>query len=497
MSVHWPIIRRLLASPHRVVVVDDQRHWRAVELLVLALHLASEIERRCESRTVGVLLPTGGLFPAAALAGWMTGRVVVPLNYLLKPEELQYVIDDCETDLVLTVGPMLEFLGAAPRCKHVVDLAAMNFKAVPELRWPAPADDSDLAVMLYTSGTSGKPKGVMLSHGNITSNILQVQDHVHFTRRDIVLGVLPQFHSFGLTVLTILPLAAGMKVVYSARFTPSKIVKLIREHRPTITIAIPSMYNALLATKDADAEDFASLRYTVSGGEPLPQAVFDRFKERFGITINEGYGLTETSPVSNWCRPEEFRRGSVGRPLPRIDQRIINPATGEALGPNQDGEVIMRGPNIMQGYYKLPEETARALDADGFLHTGDQGRFDNDGHLYITGRIKEMIIVGGENVFPREIEEVLNQHPTVQATGVIGVRDDVRGELPWAFVELKEDAEFNESALRQWCRERLAGYKAPREIVRVDTLPRNPTGKIMRRELVKFVPAGEPAAGLQ
>jgi len=476
-----------------VVVVDDQRHWRAVELVVLALHLAAEIERRCESRTVGVLLPTSGLFPAAALAAWMTGRVVVPLNYLLKPEELQYVIDDCETDLVLTVGPMLEFLGATPRCKHVVDLATMNFKAVPELRWPAPADDADLAVMLYTSGTSGKPKGVMLSHGNITSNIQQIQDHVHFTRRDIVLGVLPQFHSFGLTVLTIMPLVAGMKVVYSARFVPSKIVKLIRDHRPTIMIAIPSMYNALLATKDTEAQDFASLRYTVSGGEPLPQAVFDRFQERFGITINEGYGLTETSPVSNWCRPDEFRRGSVGRPLPRIDQRIINPTTGETLGPNHDGEVIMRGPNIMQGYYKLPEETAKALDAQGYLHTGDQGRFDNDGHLYITGRIKEMIIVGGENVFPREIEEVLNQHPAVQATGVIGIRDDVRGELPWAFVELKEDAQFNESALRQWCRERLAGYKVPREIVRVEALPRNPTGKIMRRELVKFVPAEIPA----
>lgn len=489
MSIHWPIIRRCLAAPNRIAAVDDSRTWRAIDILAVALHLAGEIERRSETRTVGILLPTGAGFAAAALAGWITGRVVVPLNYLLKQEELQYVIDDCETDLVLSAGVLLEHLGYTPTCRSLVDVQKLDFKKVPDLRVPATAEDDDLAILLYTSGTSGKPKGVMLTHDNITSNIRQIERHVTITRSDIVMGVLPQFHSFGLTVLTLLPLTLGLKVIYTARFLPPKIVRLIREHRPTMMIGIPSMYNALLTVKDASAEDLASLRYTVSGGEPLPQAVFDRFKERFGITLNEGYGLTESSPVSNWCRPFEFRRGSVGKPLPDIDQRIIEPSSGRVLGPNQDGEVIMRGPNIMKGYFKLPEETAKTLDKDGFLHTGDQGRLDAQGHLSITGRIKEMIIVGGENVFPREIEEVLNQHPAVSASAVIGVMDESRGELPWAWVEMKEGEIFSESVLRSWCRERLAGYKVPREIQQIEKLPRNPTGKIMRRELRKLVPA--------
>jgi long-chain acyl-CoA synthetase len=295
--------------------------------------------------------------------------------------------------------------------------------------------------------------------------------------------VLPQFHSFGLTALTLLPLTLGSRTIYSARFIPHRIVKLIREHRPTVLIAIPSMYNALLFVKDAAAEDFSQLQFIVSGGEPLPQAVFDGFQKRFGKVINEGYGLTETAPVTNWCRPFEFRRGSVGHALPGIDQRIVDVNSRAVLGPNQDGEVIMKGPNIMRGYFKLPQETGAAFDENGFFKTGDIGRLDEDGHLYITGRLKEMIIVGGENVFPREIEEALNLHPAVGASGVIGRMDPMRGELPVAFVELKEGQKADEKALLIWCRERLAGYKVPSEIHIVPALPRNPTGKIMRREL--------------
>jgi long-chain acyl-CoA synthetase len=474
-------------NPTRLLAVDDQRRYRGVEILAGAFHLASEIERRCSSRTVGVMLPTGGAFPMAALAGWMLGKTVVPLNYLLKREELEFVVRDCEADTIVSAGPMLDFVGHRPDVPHLIEMDKLGFKGVPEARWPALAEDDDLALLLYTSGTSGKPKGVMLTHGNLTANILQIHEWVHFTRADVLLGVLPQFHTFGLTVLTLLPLAAGLKTVYSARFVPHRIVKLIREHRPTVLVAIPSMYGALLHVKDAKAEDFASLRYVVSGGEPLPQAVFDGFRERFNVTINEGYGLTETSPVTNWCRPEEWRPHSVGRALPRIDQRISDLNTGADLPPGADGEVIMRGPNIMRGYFKRPEETAAAFDARGFFKTGDIGRLDDDGHLYITGRLKEMIIVGGENVFPREIEEVLNQHPAVGASGVIGVMDPIRGELPAALVELKEGATASEKELVVWCTQRLAGYKVPRSVTIVPALPRNATGKIMRRELKKLV----------
>lgn len=489
MSIHWPIIKSLLRSPKRVAVVDDFRSYKAAEILVVALHLADEISRRSRSRTVGVMLPTSGLFPAAALAGWMLGKVVVPLNYLLKKEELQFVVDDCGTDTVITVGPMLDHLGFAPDVEHLIRMDQMDFKSMPDLRWPHAPDDDDLAVLLYTSGTSGKPKGVMLSHWNIQANIEQCRRWASVGRNDCALGILPQFHSFGMTVLTLLPLTVGFKAVYTARFVPAKIVKLFREHRPSIFVGIPSMYNALLHAKDAHAEDFSNVKYLVSGGEPLPEAVFNGFRERFGVTINEGYGLTETSPVTNWCRPHEFRRRSVGRAITGVEQIIVDIESGNPLGPNRDGEVRMRGPNVMQGYFNRPEETAKVFDQQGYFRTGDIGRLDDEGHLYITGRLKEMLIIGGENVFPREIEEVLNAHPAIKDSGVVGKADPVRGELPVAFVELKEGQSLDERSVRAFCRERLAGYKVPDEIKVLEALPRNPTGKVMRRELKKLVGA--------
>jgi long-chain acyl-CoA synthetase len=382
---------------------------------------------------------------------------------------------------------MLDFMGYTPPAKHIIKLDDINFKSMPEPIWPASFADEDLAVLLYTSGTSGKPKGVMLTHANICGNIRQIRNWIPIDKNFVFLGVLPQFHSFGMTALTLLPLTVGCKVVYTARFVPGKIIKLLREHRPDCFIAIPSMYNALLHGKDAVPEDWASAKYIVSGGEPLPQAVFDGFRQKFNVTINEGYGLTETSPCTNWCRPDEWRPHSVGKPLPELLQRIVDPATNRVLGPNHDGEVQMRGPNVMKGYYKLPEQTAGVFTTDGFFKTGDMGRHDLDGHLYITGRIKEMLIVGGENVFPREIEEVLNRHESVKDSGVIGKMDPMRGELPVAFVELREGATFDESALRTWCRKSLAGYKVPDEFRVMEALPRNPTGKIMRRELKKLI----------
>jgi long-chain acyl-CoA synthetase len=234
--------------------------------------------------------------------------------------------------------------------------------------------------------------------------------------------------------------------------------------------------------KDGGPEDFSAVRFAVSGGEPLPAAVFEGFQSKYGITLNEGYGLTETSPVSNWCRPDEFRPRTVGKPLPDIDQRIVGP-DGRVLGPNEDGEVRMKGPNVMRGYHNLPEETAKVFDEIGYFRTGDMGRFDDDGFLYITGRIKEMLIIGGENVFPREIEEVLNRHPSVKDSAVVGMADESRGEVALAFVELHDGAAFDGTALRAYCREHLAQFKVPREIRHIDALPRNATGKILRRQL--------------
>jgi long-chain acyl-CoA synthetase len=487
MSIHGPILRRLLAHPLRTFITDDSRSYRGIDLLIAATHVAAAVRGKCTTDTLGILAPTSGAFPICALAGWMLGKTIVPLNYLLKPEELQYVVDDCGTDTIIAVKALVDFMGGPPKVKNLMLVDDIPFKSIPEPVWPASASDEDLGVLLYTSGTSGKPKGVMLTHGNVRANIRQCMEWIDIDPSFMFLGVLPQFHSFGMTVLTLLPLTVGCRVVYTARFVPGKIIKLIREHRPTVFIAIPSMYNALLHAKDATPQDFQSIRYVVSGGEPLPQAVFDGYRERFAVTLNEGYGLTETSPVSNWCRPGEWRPHSVGKPMPWMDQRIVEPGTLKRLGPNQDGEVQMKGPNVMRGYFKLPEETAGAFTSDGYLKTGDMGRHDHDGHLFITGRIKEMLIVGGENVFPREIEEVLNRHPAIAASGVVGRMDPMRGEVPVAFVELKESASIEELEVKQHCRKSLAGYKVPDSIRVLPQLPRNPTGKVMRRELKKLV----------
>jgi long-chain acyl-CoA synthetase len=488
MELLSAIRRHLLLRPFRPVVVDDFRQWRGIDLMVASWHLARAIEGASDAKRIGVMLPTSGLFPAAAIAAWTLGRTLVPLNYLMSRSDLEYVVRDAELDCVVTVGPMLDFVGGAIAGLAEVRPDRMRFKGIPPIRMTNPLHRDDVAVVLYTSGTSGRPKGVMLTCGNLSANARQCQEWVDFGSRDRILGVLPQFHSFGLTVLTLLPLATGASAVYTAKFVPRKIVDLAQKHRPTALVAIPSMYNALRLLKDAPRDSFSSLRFAVSGGEPLPEAVFDGFKDKFGIEINEGYGLTETAPVTNWCRPKEQRRKCVGKALPGIEQRIVGP-DGRVLGPNEDGEVRMRGPNIMKGYLNLPDETAAVFDEHGFFKSGDMGRLDTEGMLSITGRIKEMLIIGGENVFPREIEEVLNRHESVKESAVIGMADGMRGEVALAFVELKDGAEFSEHALKAWCRDHIAGFKVPREIRLIRELPRNPTGKIVRRKLSANMPS--------
>jgi len=492
MSVHGPILWRLALGAGRVAIVDDRRSWTGFDLIWGALALAREIERTSSAPTVGLLIPTSGAFAMAALAGWMAGRTIVPLNYLLKPEELQYVVNDCETDLLIASRALVEHMGAAPtgpRITYLEDLNFRTFRGIPAGIARA-FDDTDLACLLYTSGTSGKPKGVMLTHGNLVSNIRQARDLARLTPRDVFLGVLPQFHSFGFTVLTLLPLTLGARVVYTARFVPRRLIELIRDQHATVMVAIPSMYAAMLGVKNAERESFSSLRFAVSGGEPLPEAVLNGMLDRFGVLINEGYGLTETSPLTNVCLPDEFKPRCVGRSVAGLEELIVDPATGRTLDIGEEGEIRMRGPNVMKGYFKLPKESGEAFDASGFFRSGDIGTFDDQGRLSITGRLKEMLIVGGENVFPREIEEVLNHHPAVKGTGVVGQRDDVRGEIPIAFVELEDGAIATDVELREWCRDKIAGYKVPREVRILPALPRNPTGKIVRKELAKLVNSG-------
>ena len=485
MNLAWALGWSLTRRATRVLMVDDRRSYRGVDLLVAGMHCADAVRTRSSTERVGIMLPTSGVFGAALFGVLSAGRTAVPLNYLLERGTLEFTIEDCGCDVVLASRALVEFMGYEPRGATMVYLEDLPFRSVPAPAWPAMGPAEAPAVVLYTSGTSGTPKGVVLSHRNLMSNVHQVERHVGLEKGDVFMGVLPQFHSFGITALTLAPMLLGCRVVYTARFVPTKVLELIKTHGATIYIGIPSMFSALLGLKRAGPEDLASLRLPISGGEPLHEDTRRRFEAHFGIGIFEGYGMTETSPVTHVLLPSERRPGTVGRPVPGVVQRIVDPESGCDVEPGTDGELRLKGPNIMMGYLHRPQETRDAFDERGFLRTGDMARADADGFVTITGRIKEMLIVGGENVFPREIEEVLNAHECVHASGVVGTRCPVRGEVPCAFVEPEEGDAPDADTLRVWCRERLAGYKVPRRIEIVDELPRSPTGKVLRRALAE------------
>lgn len=497
MSMLNPILATASSRPDCTAFIDDRGTYTYGHLLHGAGIVSQVIQETTKKKHVGVMLPTSAAFPNALVGTWLAGRVMVPLNYLLSPDELGYVIADSGIDTIITANAMLEFMGGRERLPDSLNLIVMdevNFQQPTPVLSPPDFAADDLAVILYTSGTSGKPKGVMLTHGNFTSNVDAAIAHAGLRDEDRFLGMLPQFHSFGLTALTLIPMRLGATTIYTARFIPKRVVSLIREHQPQIVMAVPSMYGALLSVKEATKEDFSKLRLAISGGEPLPGATFERFQERFDVKILEGYGLTETAPITNWSTPDRYRQHAVGPSIPGVNIVIVD-TDDQILAPNQEGEILIAGPNIMQGYYHQPDQTAEVfveLDANDeqgnsqrmkFFRTGDMGRLDEEGYLFITGRKKEMLIIAGENVFPREIEEVLNRHESIKDSAVIGKQDGLRGEVPIAFVETIEGCEFDESALRAWCRDSLANYKVPREVRHVDALPRNPTGKILRRNL--------------
>lgn len=486
-NLGWSLLWAFLKRATKVVARDDARAYKGIELLVASMHIQNTIEKTSTTPRVAIMLPTSGIFGAAFHAVVSTGRAAVPLNYLLERETLEYVIKDCGCDLIIASRKLTEFLGYEPDGARIVYLEDLNFRSLPTPSWPKLVAPDDLAAVLYTSGTSGRPKGVMLTHKNLSSNVRQVERHVGVEKTDVFLGVLPQFHSFGLTGLTLAPLLLGCPAVYTARFAPKKIIELIKTHGATIYIGIPSMYAALLSVKSATKEDLASLRIAVSGGEPLPRDICTRFRERFGYAIREGYGLTETSPVTHMSLPGEDRVGTIGRPVPGLRQRVVCPDTNKDLPNGREGELCLSGPNIMKGYLNLPEQTAQAFDEHGYFRTGDIATIDDEGYVAITGRLKEMLIVGGENVFPREIEEVVNAHPSVRASGVVGQPDPVRGEVPKAFVELEDDAPGDPGEvakeIKTWCRDKLAGYKQPKSVEVLGELPRSPTGKVLRRKL--------------
>jgi long-chain acyl-CoA synthetase len=389
------------------------------------------------------------------------------------------VVDHAELDLVLTSPELAGRLPTGVRAVRVEELLAPGGPAAPEV--PA-AGAEDLAVLLYTSGSTGRPKGVRLSHRNLLHNAAGSALAAGFGPDDVVLGALPPFHTFALTTTVLAPLLAGAAVIALPHFHPEAALDAAAEGRASVILGVPGMFRLLARAQRHRPRELGRLRLAVSGGEKLPAQVREEFATAFAQELHEGYGLTECSPVISLNRPGANRPGTVGTPLEGLEVRIAG-ADGAAVAAGADGEVRVRGASVMCGYHRDERATRAVLEPDGWLCTGDLGNLSADGYLAITGRIKELIIVGGENVAPGEVEAALAEHAAVAECAVLGAPDGGRGEQVVAHVVLRPGAAASETELRAHCRGRLAGYKVPRRVRLAAELPRLPTGKVDRRAL--------------
>jgi len=447
---------------------------------------------------VGLLIPNSCEFLVAYYACAKLGAVAMPISPLLHPEEVRFLLEDAEAKALLAYAPLLEKLLAAkalpegvqlvasqPQVEGTADFAAAlkdaSLNAPPENLHKVTPDD--LAAFMYTSGTTGKPKAAMLTHDNLIFDAQAAVSFIEMTAEDVFLCILPLFHSFAVNVCGICPVIAGALTVIHPRFSPYEVFKALTEERVSIMPAVPAMLGALLE-KQPPRETFQHLRLVVSGGAPLPVALFEAYKQRYGVEILEGDGPTEASPITAVNPLHGPKKpGSIGLPLPGVEMRIVD-EEDTPLPPGEIGEIVVRGRNVMKGYWKQPEATAETL-RNGWLHTGDLGKQDEDGYFYIVDRKKDMLLSAGLNVYPREIEEVLYRHPAVREVAVIGQYDKRRGEVPVAVVSLQEGLEASERDLQDFCRANLAKYKVPRRVIFLEALPRTSTGKINKRLLRK------------
>ncbi|NWQ41195.1 fatty acid--CoA ligase family protein [Bacillus sp. EB106-08-02-XG196] len=444
-----------------------------------------------------------GLYGALRL-----GATVIPVNPIYTADEIGYILNNGDVKLVVALDmaiPLaekvhaflpkvenfvfcetsengmakhnIESLTLYPKMKSFTKVVAsgdLSFKG-PELL------DDDTAIILYTSGTTGKPKGAMLTHKNLYSNASDVGDYLKMNEQDRVITTLPMFHVFCLTVALNAPLLSGATILIAPRFSPKEIFDLAREYEATVFAGVPTMYNFLYQYPEANPDDFKSLRLCISGGASLPVALLTNFEKKFNVTVSEGYGLSEASPVTCFNPLDRPRKaGSIGTSILHVENKIVN-ELGEELPVGEVGELIVSGPNVMKGYYKMPEESAAAI-REGWLYTGDLARMDEEGYFYIVDRKKDLIIVGGYNVYPREVEEVLYNHPDVVEVAVLGEPDSDLGESVKCFV-VRKNPNTTEEYLLEYCRKHLAKYKVPSSIEFLEELPKNTTGKILRRAL--------------
>jgi long-chain acyl-CoA synthetase len=438
---------------------------------------------------VGVMLPNVPEFPVAYYGVLRAGGVVVPMNVLLKRREIAFYLEDSGARLLLAWHGFAEEAraGAADAGAELVEVEPAVFAATLEELEPSPdvaeTAEDDVAVLLYTSGTTGKPKGAELTHLNLARNAeISSRTTCEVDAGDVVLGALPLFHSFGQTVGMNASLRVGACLTLVPKFDPGEALATMQRDGVTHFYGVPTMFGALLHHPERERFDTSALRNCVTGGASMPVEVLRGFEDAFGATVLEGYGLSETSPVACSNHPDmERKAGSIGTPIEGVEMRLVD-ESDQPVEQGEVGEIVIRGHNIMKGYWQRPEATAEAMRG-GWFHSGDMARTDEDGYFYIVDRKKDLIIRGGYNVYPREVEEVLYEHPKIREAAVLGVPHDEWGEEIGAAVVLHEGEELSPEEASAYVKDRIAAYKYPRVVWFLDDLPKGPTGKILKREI--------------
>ncbi|MFC9635073.1 long-chain fatty acid--CoA ligase [Streptomyces mirabilis] len=445
---------------------------------------------------VGLMLTDTPEFAVAYFGVLRAGGVVVPMNFLLKSREVAYHLRDSGARLLFAWHAFADEARAGAR-QAGAEVVIVDVGGFDELPTSAQSDDDvvdrhgdDTAVVLYTSGTTGEPKGAELTHANLTSNCdIVAGELLQLTPDDVIYGGLPLYHAFGQTCTLNATITSGACLTMLPRFDAGKTLAMLADHGVTVFAAVPTIFSRLLRQPGYDAYDVSRLRLSLSGGSAMPVQVLRDFQDAFHCPVLEGYGLSETSPVASFNTLQAGPRpGSVGPPIRGVEMRVVDDH-GKDVPQGEVGEIAIRGHNVMKGYWHRPGETAAAI-RDGWFHTGDLGRVDQDGFFWIVGRSKDMIIRGGNNVYPREVEAVLYEHPAVAEAAVVGLPDPDLGEEVGAAVVLKPGAQATADELRAYVKDRVAAYMYPRKVWITEAMPKGPTGKILKRDIVPPAESG-------
>lgn len=478
MSLLNSFIENVRKKPTKLAIQGENESYTYEEMSFVIEGIARNLKQKGygEGDHLAIMMGNEPTFIFTLYAIWSIGATAIPLNPNYTSHEVDYILEQSDTRAVL--------ISEQQTIENILNCTAEVILPIVDHLYPLtsiPYSMQDVAVILYTSGTTGHPKGAMLTHENLFENAQDVAAFLGIYHDDRMITVLPVFHVFALTVAVNAPILQGATLLLQSHFSPSRIFEAANEQGATVIAGVPTMYNFLLHTDSHYEKPLGSIRLAISGGSSLPKAVIEQFEERFYLKISEGYGLSEASPVTCFNPFGQQKVGSIGRSIIHVENRIVD-EYGKEVSPMMIGELIVRGKNVMKGYYKMPEETAQVLKND-WLYTGDLAYMDEEGYVFIVDRKKDLIIVGGYNVYPREVEEVLYQHEAVLEAAVVGLEDLVYGEKVCAYVTLKE--EIHPERLKVYCEGHLIEYKCPTEIRIVERLPKNSTGKVLKRQLIE------------